>query len=57
MKVLKKQQTHLIQSQDGEIYLTLEYVGNNDYCAHVKLLDNEEAKKTAKKEKYKLLQL
>lgn len=57
MKTMKKQQqTHLAQLENGEIYLTLDYLGKNNYGSPLELLDYEETNKTAKKEKYRSLQ-
>jgi hypothetical protein len=53
----KQQQTHLIQSQDGEIHLTFEYLGYDEYSANLKCVGKEEAVKVAKREAHKPLQL
>ena len=49
MKALKKQQTHLIQSQDGGIYLTLEYLGKNEFSSNLLFVGKEKAKKILKR--------
>lgn len=37
----KIQQTHLAQSQDGEIYLTLDYLGKNNYLTPKELCNDK----------------
>jgi hypothetical protein len=57
VKALKKQQTNLIQSQDEEIHLTLEYLEIEEYAVNLKFVGKEEAKKIAKREAHKPLLL
>jgi len=45
----KQQQTHFIQSQDGEIHLTLEFLGYGEYRTKLKPVGKEEAAKVAKR--------
>jgi hypothetical protein len=47
---LKKQQTILTPSQDGEIHLTLSCLGHEEKFGNLKSVQKEEAKKIAKKE-------